>query len=327
MHIFPLNTTLDRIMADVRSLLRNERASRRITHPQASYTNNGTLICLICHIQIKSESLWDTHLKSAAHVKRFQSPRDGASNPAADTNGTRKRKADDGDGDSRKKTKPIDGLPDGFFDKSSNTPGVGTEFNTEPETMDEEPQEDTVVAEAAPPEQQAHNAGVPAGFFDASTKGAPVPITAIDEDEWAAFERDVATPPPEASAAPSALTAAATISAAPLTAAEIAARSREEASTQTKERREVELEGEKEDAALRLEEEFEEMEELEKRVRRLRQKREELRRNRREAETSVQEGTEVMDVVEGAEGRGDGGDGDEDEDDDEGDEWDRWGLR
>lgn len=311
-------------MADVRSLLRNERASRRITHPQASYTNNGTLVCLTCHTQIKSESLWDTHVKSAAHVKRSQNLREGASKSAADTNGTRKRKADDGDRDSRKKTKPVDVLPDGFFDESSNTQDVETYLGPEAENMGEEQHEDTMSAEAAPPKQQAHSAGVPAGFFDASTNGAPTPTTAIDEDEWAAFERDVATPPAETSAAPSALTAAATISAAPLTAAEIAARSREETSTQTKERREVELEGEKEDAALRLEEEFEEMEELEARVKRLRQKREELR-SRKEEDMRAQEGTEAMDGVEGAEG---GDDGDEDDDDeDEDDEWGGWGLR
>lgn len=310
-------------MADVRSLLRNERASRRITHPQASYTNAGSLICLVCQTQLKSESLWDTHQKSALHVKRSQSLRDGAPNPVADINGSRKRKADDGDGDSRKKTKPIDGLPDGFFDESNITRVAEVDSDHEPEDMDEEQQEETESAEAAPPEQQTYNAGLPAGFFDTSSKGAPAPATAIDEDEWAAFERDVATPPPEASAAPSALTAAATISAAPLTAAEIAARSREEASVQTKERREVELEGEKEDAALRLEEEFKEMEELEERVKRLRQKREELR-SRREEEARTQGATEAMNGVESAES---GGDGDEDDDEDEGDDWDGWGLR
>ncbi|KAI4129607.1 MAG: hypothetical protein LQ347_003711 [Umbilicaria vellea] len=311
-------------MADVRSLLRNERASRRITHPQASYTNAGTLICLVCHTQLKSESLWDTHLKSALHVKRSQSLRDGAPNPVADTNGMRKRKADDGDGDSRKKTKPIGGLPDGFFDESNITRGVGVDSDPEPETMDEEQQEATGLVEAAPPEQKIYSAGVPAGFFDASIKGAPAPTTAIDEDEWAAFERDVATPPPGASAAPSALIAAATITAAPLTAAEISARSREEASIQTKERREAELEGEKEDAALRLEKEFEEMEELEERVKRLRQKREDLR-SRREEEARAQGGTQAMNGVESAEGGGD--EDDEDDDEDEGDEWDGWGLR
>ncbi|KAA6413288.1 MAG: hypothetical protein FRX48_03032 [Lasallia pustulata] len=311
-------------MADVRSLLRNERASRRIAHPQASYTNTGTLICLICHTQVKSESLWDTHLKSAPHVKRFQSLRGAASNPTGDTNGTKKRKADDGEGDSRKKSKPIDGLPDGFFDESSSSPGVRNDFDPEPEDMDENPLKDTAPADAAPTEQQAHSAGVPAGFFDASAKGAPVPTTAIDEDEWAAFERDVATPPPEVSVAPSALIAAATISAAPLSAAEIAARSREEASTQTKERREVELEGEKEDAALRLEEEFAEMEGLEERVKRLREKREDLR-SKREEEARVQEGTEAMDGVEGA--QTEGNDDDDDDDNDEGYEWDGWRLR
>ena len=309
-------------MTDVRSLLRNERASRRITHPQATYTTTGTIVCLVCRTQLKSESLWDTHLKSAPHGKRLQSIREGASKPAIDNNGTRKRKADDEDEDSRKKTKPVEGLPDGFFDESINARDVKADVDPAPESVEEEPHEEPALAEPALAEQQAHSSGLPAGFFDPSPKAPPAPTTAIDEDEWAAFERDIATPPPQPLAAPSALTATATISAAPLTAAELAARSREEASTQTKERREAELEGEREDAALRLEEEFEEMEGLEERVRRLREKREELRKRIKD-EVGLQEGVETMDGVKGVEG---GGGGDEDDDDDEGDEWDGWGL-
>ena len=273
-------------------------------------------MCLVCRTQLKSESLWDTHLKSAPHGKRLQSIRDGASKPATDNNGTRKRKADDEDEDSRKKTKPVEGLPDGFFDEN-----VKADIDPPPESAEEETHEEPALAEPALAEQQTHSSGLPAGFFDPSTKPPPVPTTAIDENEWAAFERDIATPPPQSLAAPSALTATATISAAPLTAAELAARSREEASTQTIERREAELEGEREDAALRLEEEFEEMEGLEERVRRLREKREELRKRIKD-EVGLQEVVEIMDGVKGAEG---GGGGDEDADDD-GDEWDRWGL-
>ena len=105
---------------------------------------------------------------------------------------------------------------------------------------------------------------------------APPVSAQIDEDEWAAFERDIATPPDPG--LPSALTAEATIKAAPITAAELAAQSQAEANSQSKERREAEIEGEKEDAARALEEEFDEMEGLEERVRRLRELREELRK-------------------------------------------------
>ena len=143
------------------------------------------------------------------------------------------------------------------------------------------------------------------------------PTASVDEDEWAAFERDVATPPPDPSA-PSSLTSAATISAAPMTAAELAAQSREQASLQGRERREAEMEGEKEDAARALEDEFDEMEGLEERVRRLREKREDLRLRRAKevVEGLEDDGEKDIDVglVEGES---------EDEEDDTG--WDLWG--
>lgn len=68
----------------------------------------------------------------------------------------------------------------------------------------------------------------------------------------------------------------ATIEAAPMTAAEVAAKAREEQSAQ-RALRDEEMEGEKEDAARALEDEFEEMEGLEERVKRLREQRDALR--------------------------------------------------
>ncbi|KAK4695176.1 hypothetical protein P7C71_g2518, partial [Lecanoromycetidae sp. Uapishka_2] len=154
------------------------------------------------------------------------------------------------------------------------------------------------------------------------------PVTAhaisIDEDEWAAFERDVATPPPEASTSILALNSSATITAAPMTAAEIAAQAREQANTQSKESREVELEGEKEDAARALEEEFDEMEGLEERVRRLREMREALRLKSKEKGGGTDSGETV---ASGANGGVDlaKGEEEESEDEDEDDEWGAWG--
>ncbi|MCJ1282421.1 hypothetical protein MMC26_001744 [Xylographa opegraphella] len=315
-------------MADVRTLLRNERASRRINHPQASYSSGGTLSCRVCQIPLKSESLWDLHVKSAPHLKRSKQIPEGVTYGAM---ASRKRKADDDENgeDLRKRSKAKNGLPGGFFDQgvqvdeSEETQDGQAEAplgesarttNTE-ETIPSIPVEPKVPDPELPPDffDDPNSAGVPVSAADATTP-------AVDESEWAAFEADVArltTPPPQ----PSALTAEATISAAPLTAAEIAARSREEASIQAKERREAEIEGEKEDASRRLEEEFDEMEELESRVRRLREKREEIRRRR-------EEGIGVADSTGGKTS----GLGDEmvnvvvEEDEDE-DDWDEWEMR
>ncbi|KHN95888.1 uncharacterized protein MAM_06250 [Metarhizium album ARSEF 1941] len=54
-------------MADVRSLLRRQKASRRIDHPYAAYSTAGKLLCTLCREQVKAESLWDTHLLGQRH--------------------------------------------------------------------------------------------------------------------------------------------------------------------------------------------------------------------------------------------------------------------
>ena len=320
-------------MADVRSLLRNERASRRVTHPHAAYSTTGNLSCSVCHVQLKSDSLWGTHLKSAQHISQLEKLR------AATTNGSlrsRKRKADgaEEDEDLRKRAKPTNKLPDGFFDKGSKADEADVEADV---TEDTASAANPIITETPSlqlqslPIQPNPNLGLPPGFFDPSAKGAPSPSTVqptIDEDEWAAFERDVATPPPETSTV-AALTAAATITAAPLTAAEIAAKSREEASIQAKERREADVEGEREDAARRLEEEFDDMEELEGRVRRLREKREQIRRKRENAPVAGADGAGgMLGVVKvDAQVGLDEMDDVEDDEDEEDEDWDTWGMR
>ena len=235
--------------------------------------------------------------------------------------GSKKRKADDGDDDSRKRTRPVVNAPGGFVDEdleasnARSTPVV-EEIKQPTKRGDAvtKPLQGFVRANGAAP-----NLAPLDPLTKATTQSPPAPI---DEDEWAAFERDVATPPPDPSA-PSALTAAATISAAPMTAAELAAQSREQASLQGRERREAEVEGEKEDAARALEEEFDEMEGLEERVRRLREKREELRlRRAKEAEEGLEDDREGD--VEGK--HTDGVEDDEENEDEEDDNgWGAWG--
>jgi hypothetical protein len=238
--------------------------------------------------------------------------------PAANTReisvGSKKRKANDGEDESRKRTRPVVDVPGGFFDETIETNSRNVKSPNEEVTPSPAP----TPADDLP--QNTTTTTLPSHPVSAPAKDA-----AIDEDEWAAFERDVATPPPDPSLPP-AFTAEATISAAPLTAAEIAAQSREQASMQAKEKREAEVEGEKEDAARALEEEFDEMEGLEERVARLRRMREELRN--RKARLVDGEG-EDDDVGETLDGRGgmvdDGGDEDESDEEEEGEDLYGWG--
>ncbi|KAH8704906.1 hypothetical protein BGW36DRAFT_421490 [Talaromyces proteolyticus] len=109
------------------------------------------------------------------------------------------------------------------------------------------------------------------------------PKQLVDEDEWAAFERDVVAPTRTAQI-PAAAFAAAIISAAPVSADELAVQQQKQKEGQDLEHEDAE--GEREDAARHLEEEFEEMEQLEERVKRLKAKREELRRHRAEDENT-----------------------------------------
>ena len=54
-------------MADVRALLRSERAIRRISHPQAQYSSSGALSCRVCLLPLRAESLWELHIQSKQH--------------------------------------------------------------------------------------------------------------------------------------------------------------------------------------------------------------------------------------------------------------------
>lgn len=201
-------------MADVRAMLRAERAAR-------------------------------------APPKQKATPRAAAPAPVP---ASKKRKApEDEDEDSdetrkRARSAGANGIPTDFFDGQ-----------TAPST--EEPTEETAPSTPAEPK-------------DNQTAAQPD----IDEDEWAAFERDVATPPPQAiSNVLDALNASNAISSKPLTAEELAAEAREEQNAQ-RSKRDAEIEDEKEEADQALAEEFEEMEALEERVKKLRERREGLRR-------------------------------------------------
>jgi zinc finger protein 830 len=254
-------------MADVRSLLRSEQASRRISHPNLSYTKSGLLNCLVCNLIIKSESLWEGHLRSANHKKNLQKAQNGE---LQDVNGTasKKRKMSDEAEDVRKKRKSA-GLEQEYVRQSI------TQSNEEEEEPSAENGHDDVAAAAGPaiPEDETASS-IP----EPPTTETPIPTQPphsasqpqIDEDEWAAFEREVV---PLAHQNPPADYTSATISAAPVSAAELAAQTNAE----RQQRRDAEAEDEKAEEETRLVEEFEVMEGLEERVKRLKEKREALR--------------------------------------------------
>lgn len=161
-----------------------------------------------------------------------------------------------------------------------------------------------------------------------SNTAAPVsaPDPGVDEDEWAAFEQDIAAEDaaePTSKVPRSALNAPASIEAAPMTAGQIAAQAREEASSQ-RGKREVEAEEEKEEADARLLEEFEEMGALEERVRRLRERREALRGASGTAEKPDDALVGVGDGAAPMQSEAVVDEEDESSDDGEGDEWDMW---
>ncbi|MCJ1333509.1 hypothetical protein MMC10_010209 [Thelotrema lepadinum] len=363
-------------MSEVRSLLRNERLSRRIEHPHATYSSSGNLGCTVCRVQLRADSLWEPHLRGKPHRQNLQKVQEANTSSEtaplpvkrpAETAGLRsvsgsngkKRKAESDEDeepeyDPHKKSKTTNGLPSNFFDGTTNEEALAAEAaETSPD-----PEPVATVPQPEQPKPTSKNAPLPADFFDNAPSSTQIPSrpTAASQPpppqsttpqpplddpdaEFAAFQAAIAatalppSPPPQHTV--SALTAPATISAAPLSAEELAARSREEASVQAKSRREEEIEGEKEDAARALEEEFEEMEDLEGRVRRLRERREALRRgvevggdDERGGEGGEGKGGEMEVEVDGEEKKeGKGGTGESEEDsEEEYDEFEGWGM-
>lgn len=294
-------------MADVRALLRSERASRRIVHPYASYSSAGQLSCSLCHFTIKSEPLWDSHVRSAGHVAALKQTQKAQ----VESNNRKRKAAEEETHHIRKKSRSgIEGGESAFED------------------------EEDMVGEA-------QEAGVPPvldGFVREEEPEKPAVLAQnVDEDEWAAFERDIATVPKEESLPRPIITSNAVISAQPVTAEELRAQAQKEDAAR-RQQRQADVEAEKEDATRALEDEFEEMEALEQRVKRLREQREALRSGK--APVNPVEGPPVPVEASAAQDlslaaapimtdRGTAKDGDQEEDDEEEEdedegEWDLW---
>jgi hypothetical protein len=204
-------------MADVRSMLRQQRAARQ----------------------------------------QAQKPQKQSTAPAAAPT-SKKRKATDERIEERKRTRTEEeaGVPAGFFD-----------------TGDVDVDEDGTVEPPTTTQEDATTADAPIADLSAP-KAAPLDANA--EAELDAFMNEMTKEPPRPAAT---YASGAVIEAKPMTAAEISAQAREDQSAQ-RARKDEEMEGEKEDAARALEDEFDEMEGLEERVKRLREQREALRAKR-----------------------------------------------
>ncbi|KAI1040952.1 hypothetical protein LB505_006654 [Fusarium chuoi] len=348
-------------MSDVRSLLRQQRAARRIEHPYAAYSDAGKLLCTLCHEHIKTESLWDSHVRGEAHKTRLIKAQTAASSnaraPQQQTSQKRKHDdneeaIDDKDGDvemddgrrKRNKANGVDGDGDGDGDnkdqtltpprltrRTSTTPSQGVEIQipSRPAT----PAHRDGSSASTPGGQlnnltsQSATASLPSRQASSLTTGerlTSAAAIAVDEAEWAAFEADIA-------ATTATYDEGATISAPAMTVEEAAAADaqKEEEAEKRRAQADVDLEDEKEEATRALEEEFEEMEELEARVKRLKDKREALRKrgesfsqgNGTEKPTSL--GKENLDTPAIEEKDED----DDEEDDEEDDDWDGFRFR
>ena len=276
-------------MADLRALLAAERKTRQVSHPYASYDKSGGLSCIACDLKIPSEKLWEPHLRSANHRKNALA-RD-ESRPVS-----KKRKIGSDDADGISVNPSTEAVVAGEKRIGKRTKSVRFAVDEVPEVLPAPPEILTFIEEPASvnevPEPAITSVDQDAVESESRSEinaAAPDPV---DEDEWAAFERDIAplTQPSDAQQRPAAdgddRYAAATISAPAVSAAGLAQRQKQtqrgqsdgQDSKKTKRRDyEAEAQDEREDEETRIAEEADVMEEMEEKVKRLREMRERLR--------------------------------------------------
>ena len=287
-------------MADVRTLLQREREARRIQHPHLSYSKSGALTCVACNLNVKSEALWEGHLKSANHRKNL---RDAAASTSGAGIGKKRKIEEMIEEENPRKRKTVD----------EEDEGEGRRKRQVSFRIDEPSIEETREVQQAQPDI------LPGFIRPEATAPQPTPTPSppppINEDEWAAFEAEVA---PLALAHDQAADyTSATISAAPISATELAA---QQAASSGRSRRDEEAEDEKEESEQRLADEFDVMEEMEERITRLKEKREALRANANVNTTPAPVGTTPMDEARKPP-ESDSESESEDDDDEDGDDW------
>jgi hypothetical protein len=145
-------------MSDVRSLLKQARQTRRITHPYAKYTAQGALYCTACAQKVASEALWETHTTSTTH----------------------KDKVKDVIRESQRKAKR--GIAAAAMEEEDAE-------ESRKRVRIEEPVAEESVVEDVSVEKEVDEEGLPMDFFDEGSKPEKV---GVDEDEWAKFQADIA---------------------------------------------------------------------------------------------------------------------------------------
>ncbi|KAJ4298842.1 hypothetical protein N0V90_004084 [Kalmusia sp. IMI 367209] len=198
-------------------------------------------------------------------LRQQRAARQQAKPPKQPAPTSRKRKAADDNAEERKRTRTEEsaGVPAGFFDE-----GATRETETEAEV-----EASTVDPVAGPP---AAETGDALQLPDVAEPALPPAADAELDAFMAEMDQAAAETERNTNQQNTISYSGAVIEAAPMTAAQLAAQAREEQSAQ-RARRDEEMEGEKEDAARALEDEFDEMEGLEERVKKLRDQREALR--------------------------------------------------
>lgn len=287
-------------MADARALLAAERKARRISHPFLQYTKTGQPLCKVCQLNIKSESLWDGHLKSVNHKKNVKAAEAASSRSL-------KRKLED------------------VEEEEEDRPQVETDIRKKPKsrvtslaedaaTVDGQSHASLDMAQTAsekeprPVEESLQdNVPAPDSLRQAQSESLQPPgaAAAVDEDEWAAFEREMGS-------LAQVDDVEATISAAPVSAEQLAKQRNED----KQKRQEDDADAEKEEEKRRADEEVEIMEDLGDRVRKLREKREALR-----TAPSTMVAVDVIEEKVEEVSNKDEDDHDDDDDEDDVDDW------
>ncbi|KAF3229886.1 hypothetical protein TWF191_000795 [Orbilia oligospora] len=286
---------------DARKLLAASRKSRRITSPYASYSLAGALFCNICsNTPIKSESLWDAHIASSQHKSnvairggtvsagKTNNHKRPAESLEIDHDSRNRRSGDDGQTASKRlKTAKTDvknlALPVGFFDEDDDEDEEGIistgeviepdDENSPPPVQNTDQQQPTIALPSS-------STKLPADFFSTTsttstskTKGTGGNL----DDEWAAFQADIAEAEEEIAQPNATATANHTISAPALTTAQLQQEDEESASSLDARNARTIAEEEMEDARAALADFFDEQNSLEERVARLKERREMLR--------------------------------------------------
>lgn len=323
-------------MTDVRSLLRQQRDARRIQHPLAAYSDAGKLLCTVCREQIRADSMWDSHIQSSGHKFKLEAARQAAAeaktaaSPTDEDSSTKRKlqesaEVDDLSGRTKRNRAapavaesdesmpaayepPALRTPPTLIRRPSTTPSQGVEIQmpsrpATPAHRDSASSSASATATAASSRLQSI---VPAASSSAEKPKAGT----VDEDEWAAFEADIA-------AASVPYDEDAVISAPTMTAEESAAADakKDEDGDEIRRRMQVDIdiEDEKEEATRAMEDEFDEMQELETRVQRLKDQRAKLKQR---AESHGQESLPRAEGLNGAETVNGTKEEEDDEDDD-----------